>query len=72
MLNHVKFKDILIRDPSNPYLNFIVHHHKFETLLQGCSRVADMYRTKESSRIRFQVEQAGQILLDPSGKKVLV
>lgn len=72
MPDFVPFPEVKIRSIENPNIFFDVHHHRFETLVQGCYRIAQDYRYKESSRMKFQIEQNGEILFDSNKKKVLV
>ena len=72
MVQFCKFENVKIIDPSNPVINFIVFHHRYETLIEGCSRVADMYRYNNSSRTKFLIEYEGKIQLDSNGNKILI
>jgi hypothetical protein len=72
MVQFCKFPDVKIVDPSNPNIKFDVFHHRFETLEQGCFRIAEMYRYNNSSKTRFLIEHGGNILLDVRGYQVLI
>lgn len=72
MVQHCKFPNVKIIDPSNPNINFDVFHHRFETLEEGCFRVAEMYRYNNSSKTRFLIEREGEIQLDNKGNKILI
>lgn len=72
MVQFNKFPNTRIIDPSNPNIKFDVHHHRFETLTEGCFRVAEQYRYKESSKTRFWIEHEGKIQLDDKGNKILI
>jgi hypothetical protein len=72
MVQFCKFLNVKIVDPSNPNINFIVFHHRYETLEQGCFRVADLYRYQNSSKIKFLIDYDGTIQLDKKGNKILI
>jgi len=72
MVQFCKFENVKIIDPSNPNIKFDVFHHRFETLEQGCFRVADFYRYNNSSKTRFLIEWDNVIQLDSNGNKILI
>lgn len=72
MVQFCKFLNVRIIDPSNPVINFIVFHHRYETLEEGCTRIADMYRYNNSSRTKFLIEYEGKIQLDVEGCQILI
>ena len=73
MVSFSKFgQGVKIVDPSNPNINLIVFHHRFETLEQGCFRIAEAYRYQNSSKTRFQIEIDGKIQLGKGGGKILI
>ncbi len=72
MVQFCKFENVKIVDPANPNIKFDVFHHRFETLIEGCNRVAEQYRYKESSKTKFLIEYQGKLQLDDKGNKILV
>lgn len=72
MAQFIPFPNVTIVNSNNPNITLGVIHHRYENLLQGCWRVAEEYRTKESSRDKFYIVSDGVTHLNSNGQKVLI
>jgi hypothetical protein len=73
----IPFPNVTIISESNPNIQLGVIHFRYESLLQGCERVADEYRSKETNRgvwnqIKFYINHDGNILVDNKGKRIKI
>lgn len=69
-LNYYRFGNVILRNKNNPNLMIECTHRAYEDILQGCKRIADEYRSANSSKVWFEVEINGSPLLDSYGHKI--
>jgi hypothetical protein len=72
MAQFIPFPNVVILNLKKPHIIFGVVHHRSETLIQGCRRVADKYRVEESSIDKFFINNNGKIELDFEGLIIYV